>query len=62
MRALVYENHLPRLAATKLRSAFPRRAFVGPLAPIQLRQNRDAFTACFEHGASGALKVLFDRF
>ena len=41
MRALVYEKHLPRLAATKLLSAFSRRAFVGPLAPIQLRQIAD---------------------
>jgi threonine dehydrogenase-like Zn-dependent dehydrogenase len=41
MRALVYENHLPRLVATKLLSAFSRRAFVGPLAPIQLRQIAD---------------------
>jgi threonine dehydrogenase-like Zn-dependent dehydrogenase len=38
MRALVYENSLPRLAATKLLSALSRRAFVGPLAPMQLRE------------------------
>jgi threonine dehydrogenase-like Zn-dependent dehydrogenase len=36
MKALVYENHLPRLAVTKLLSAFSPRAFVGPLAPIRL--------------------------
>ena len=41
MRALVYENHLPRLAATKLLSAFSRRAFVGPLSPMQLREIPD---------------------
>jgi len=41
VRALVYENQLPRLAATKLLSAFSRRAFVGPLAPIQLREIPD---------------------
>jgi hypothetical protein len=62
MRALVYENHLPWLAATKLQSAFSRRAFVGPLAPIPPRQIRDACMACFDPGASGAVKVLFDRF
>jgi threonine dehydrogenase-like Zn-dependent dehydrogenase len=38
MRALVFEKSLPRLAATKLLSAFSPRAFVGPLAPIQLRE------------------------
>ena len=34
LRALVYTNSLPRLAATKLLSAFSRRAFVGPLAQV----------------------------
>jgi threonine dehydrogenase-like Zn-dependent dehydrogenase len=38
MRALVFDNSLPRLAATKLLSALTPRAFVGPLAPIQLRE------------------------
>jgi len=38
VRALVFENSLPRLAATKLLSAFTPRAFVGPLAPMQLRE------------------------
>lgn len=38
MRALVYENSLPRLVATKLLAALTPRAFVGPLAPIQLRE------------------------
>src|SRR5262245_868532 len=38
MRALVFENSLPRLVATKLLSALTPRAFVGPLAPIQLRE------------------------
>ena len=37
MRALVFENALPRLAATKFLSAFSRNAFVGRFAPIQLR-------------------------
>ncbi len=37
MRALVYDKQLPRLALTKLLSAITPRAFVGPLAPIQLR-------------------------
>jgi threonine dehydrogenase-like Zn-dependent dehydrogenase len=41
MRALVYENSLPRLAATKLLSTFSPRAFVGPLAPMQLREIPD---------------------
>jgi threonine dehydrogenase-like Zn-dependent dehydrogenase len=38
MRALVYQNSLPRLAATKLLSWLSPRAFVGPLAPIQARE------------------------
>ena len=38
MRALVFENSLPRLVVTKLLSALSPRAFVGPLAPIQLRE------------------------
>jgi threonine dehydrogenase-like Zn-dependent dehydrogenase len=38
VRALVYENSLPRLVATKLLSALTPRAFVGPLAPIRLRE------------------------
>ena len=38
MRALVFENSLPRLIATKLLSSLSPRAFVGPLAPIQLRE------------------------
>ena len=37
MKALVYEKHLPRLAATKILSLLSRRAFVGPFSPIQLR-------------------------
>ncbi|MBW2229325.1 MAG: alcohol dehydrogenase catalytic domain-containing protein [Deltaproteobacteria bacterium] len=36
MRALVFENSLPRLALTKILSQFSPRAFVGGLAPIQL--------------------------
>ena len=38
MEALVFSNHLPRIVATKLLSAFSPRAFVGALAPIQLRE------------------------
>ena len=38
MKALVFENSLPRLAATKLLSAVSRRASVGPTAPIRLRE------------------------
>ncbi len=38
MKALVYSDALPRLAATKLLSLATPRAFVGPLAPIQLRE------------------------
>jgi threonine dehydrogenase-like Zn-dependent dehydrogenase len=37
MQALVFENSLPRIVATKLLSRLTPRAFVGPLAPIQLR-------------------------
>ncbi len=38
MRALVIENSLPRLAATKLLSAITRRAYLGPTSPMQLRE------------------------
>ena len=38
MRALVIGKDMPRLVATKLLSALTPRAFVGPLAPIQLRE------------------------
>jgi threonine dehydrogenase-like Zn-dependent dehydrogenase len=38
MRALVFENRLPRIVATKLLAALTPRAFVGPLAPVQLRE------------------------
>ena len=36
MRALVIENSLPRLAATKLLSSLTPRAFVGPTSPMRL--------------------------
>jgi threonine dehydrogenase-like Zn-dependent dehydrogenase len=38
MQALVFENSLPRQAATKLLSALTPRAFVSPLAPIMLKE------------------------
>ncbi len=38
MQALVFENALPRIVATKLLAALSPRAFTGPLAPIQLRE------------------------
>src|SRR5262245_24836429 len=38
MRALVIDSDLPRLVATKLLSALTPRAFVGPLAPLRLRE------------------------
>ena len=38
MRALVIENSMPRLAATKLLSVLTPRAYVGPLSPMQLRE------------------------
>jgi threonine dehydrogenase-like Zn-dependent dehydrogenase len=41
MRALVYTNSAPRLAATWLLSRLTPRAFVGPLAPIALREVPD---------------------
>jgi threonine dehydrogenase-like Zn-dependent dehydrogenase len=41
MKALVYENRIARLAVTKILSAITPRAFVGPLAPIQLREIAD---------------------
>jgi threonine dehydrogenase-like Zn-dependent dehydrogenase len=37
MQALVFDYSLPRLAATKMLGLFTPRAFVGPMAPIQLR-------------------------
>jgi threonine dehydrogenase-like Zn-dependent dehydrogenase len=41
MRALVFENSMPRIVATKLLSQLTPRAFVGPLAPMQLREIPD---------------------
>lgn len=38
MQALVFENSLPRQAATKLLSALTPRAFVSPFAPIMLKE------------------------
>jgi threonine dehydrogenase-like Zn-dependent dehydrogenase len=38
VRALVFRNSLPRLAATKLLGALSRRAYVGPTAPIRLEE------------------------
>ncbi len=38
MKALVYENQIARLVATRILSAVTPRAFVGSLAPIQLRE------------------------
>jgi threonine dehydrogenase-like Zn-dependent dehydrogenase len=38
VRALVYENRLGRLVATRLLAALSPRAYVGPLAPMQLRE------------------------
>ena len=35
MKALVFENSLPRLIATMILSRFSRRAFLGPWAPIR---------------------------
>jgi len=37
MRALVFENSLPRLAATRVLSWITPRAFVGPTAPLRQR-------------------------
>lgn len=41
MRALVFEKNLPRLAATKILASLMPRAYVGPLAPIRLREIPD---------------------
>ena len=38
MKALVYENAMLRLAVTKVLSLLGPRAFVGPLAPMRLRE------------------------
>ena len=41
MKALLYENSLPRLALTKLLASFSPSAFVGPLAPMRLLEIGD---------------------
>jgi len=41
VRALVFEKNLPRLAVTKILASVMPRAYVGPLAPIQLREIPD---------------------
>ncbi len=41
MRALVFENSLPRLVVTKILSMLTPRAFVGPAAPIRMRDIPD---------------------
>jgi threonine dehydrogenase-like Zn-dependent dehydrogenase len=41
MQALVFENSLPRQIATMVLARFTPRAFVGPLAPMQLRETPD---------------------
>ncbi|HUI26533.1 MAG TPA: alcohol dehydrogenase, partial [Candidatus Kryptonia bacterium] len=41
MRALVFENSMPRLAATRMLAAITPRAFVGPLAPMTLKEIAD---------------------
>jgi threonine dehydrogenase-like Zn-dependent dehydrogenase len=41
VRALVFEKNLPRLAATKILASLLPRAYVGPLAPIRLREIPD---------------------
>jgi threonine dehydrogenase-like Zn-dependent dehydrogenase len=38
VQALVYEKSFPRIAATRVLAALSRRAFVGPLAPMRLRE------------------------
>jgi threonine dehydrogenase-like Zn-dependent dehydrogenase len=38
VRALVFDSSLPRLAATRLLGALTPRAYVGPTAPIRLRE------------------------
>ncbi len=38
MQALVFEHSMPRLAATRLLAALSPRAFIGPTAPMQLRE------------------------
>ena len=38
MQALVFENALPRIIATKALASLAPRAFTGPLGPIQLRE------------------------
>ena len=41
MRALVIDNSMPRLVATKLLSAFTPRAYLGPASPVRLREISD---------------------
>jgi threonine dehydrogenase-like Zn-dependent dehydrogenase len=38
MQALVYEKNFPRIAATRVLASLWRGAYVGPLAPMQLRE------------------------
>ena len=38
MQALVFDHRMPRLVATKLLAALTPRAYVGPTAPIRLRE------------------------
>jgi threonine dehydrogenase-like Zn-dependent dehydrogenase len=38
LRALVFDHRLPRLVATRILAALTPRAFVGPTAPIRLRE------------------------
>lgn len=38
MRALIVENSLPRLAATRLLGALTPRAYLGPTSPLRLRE------------------------
>jgi threonine dehydrogenase-like Zn-dependent dehydrogenase len=41
MRALVFENSLPRQAVTRILGAISARAYVGPLAPMTLKEIPD---------------------
>ena len=41
MRALVFEHRLPRLVATRVLAALTPRAYVGPTAPIRMRELPD---------------------
>ena len=58
MKALVFENSMPRTAATKILGAIN----VTPIITHRYRLDayKDAFMTWWDQGKSGAVKVLFE--